>query len=229
MKKIISIGIAVAMLLTGTVFAREMQQGNAVRDRVIQQKQLQEAAYQKDIQLFSQEEIAITNSVLPNGTMTTINKAAEDLGRLLEIRYFYEDGNDDQDDENEEERAVLLTHAFYENGELWMRGRVEADQIAPVERLTTRRLDVETFKGLKVGDEFEKIMELYGEPQYIHWNRLCQDDYEEVDRWLIYFCQEPYEKRTPKKERPEITKLLVGIKGLKVTRLGYSGMWRLGL
>ena len=229
MKKIISVGIAMAMLLTGTAYAREMQKDNPVRDKVILEKQIQKPDYQKDIQLFSQEEIVITNSVLPNGTITTINKATEDLGPLLEVRYFYEDGNDDQDDEEEEEREVLLTHAFYENGELWMRGRVEPDQEAPVERMITKRLDVATAKGLKVGDEFKKIMELYGEPQYIHWNRLCQDDWEDVDRWFIYFCQEPYEKGIKKSERPEITKLLIGIKGLKVKRVGYSGMWRLGL
>lgn len=203
MKKDLVLGLTLSMMLAaGSVFA--------------------EQAYQKDIQLFSQNEIVLENSTISNGTETTINKAAEDLGALQEVRYFWEERNHKQ-------TRVLLTHAFYENGELWMQGMVEADQAAPVERMVTKRTDVATAKGLKVGDSFEKIMELYGEPQLIHWNRLCEDDCKEVDRWLVYFCQEPYEKGTPKAERPEVTKLLIGIKGKEVTRIGYSGMWRMGL
>ena len=202
MKKTIIAGIMTAMLAAGSAFA--------------------EQAYQKDIQLFDQKEIAITGSVIANGTVTTINQAAEELGALKEVRYFWEE-------RNQQKTKALLTHAFYDNGELWMRGMVQPEQAAAVERLITKRTDIATAKGLRVGDDFSKIMELYGEPQYVHWNSLCKDDCDEVDRWLIYFCQEPYEKFTPKAERPAVTKLLIGIKGTKVTRLGYSGMWRLGL
>lgn len=181
-----------------------------------------ENAYQKDIQLFDQKEINIVNSVVTNGVQTTINDVAKDLGALKEVRYFDKAHTHDKE-------KTLLTHAFYENGEIWMSGKVANDQVAPVGRMITKRLDVETAKGLKVGDSFEKIIELYGEPQYIHWNRLNKDDNKEVDRWFIYFCQEPYEKGTRKSQRPAITKLMIGIKDFQVSRIGYSGMWRKGL
>lgn len=203
MKKTLVAGLALALsLMAGSAFA--------------------EQAYQKDIQLFSQQDIVITNSVVNNGATMTINDAAKDLGALVEVRYVHK-VPDDKDSE------IIMTHAFYTQGELWMRGEVAPDQVAPVERMVTKRTDVATSKGLAVGDSFEKLIELYGEPQFIHWNRLNQDDSLEVDRWFVYQCQEPYEKGTPKAERPEVTKLLIGIKGLEVTRVGYSGMWRLGL
>ena len=202
MKKLVFAGIMAALLATSTAFA--------------------EQAYQKDIQLFSQNEIVLTNNELTKGTVTTINGAAAELGALQDVRVVYEE-------RDHKPTNALMTHAFYEQGALWMVGEVAPDQDAAVGRMITSSPEVATAKGLKIGDDFTQVMALYGEPQYIHWNKLCKDDYLEVDRWLIYFCQEPYEKGTPKAERPEITKLLIGMKGMQVVRLGYSGMWKLGL
>ena len=194
--------IVLAIMLTGSAFA--------------------EQAYQKDIQLFDQREFVLENDTLTKGKLTTIKQAVAELGELKEVRVIYEE-------KDHKPVKAWMTHAFYDKGDLWMEGQVAPDQIAPVGRLITSRTDVATAKGLQVGDDFTKIIELYGEPQYIHWNKLSKDDYLDVDRWFIYFCQEPYEKGIRKAERPEITKLLIGIKGLKVVRLGYSGMWHLGL
>ena len=181
-----------------------------------------EQAYQKDIQLFDQKEIFIADNAVTPGRVMTINDAAAELGKLQEVRYFWEE-------RNHKRTKVLLTHAFYTEGELWMEGKVAADQAAPVVRMVTKSAADATAKGLRVGDSFTKLTELYGEPQYIHWNRLNPDDEKEVDRWLVYFCQEPYAKDAPKAERPKISKLLIGIKGKVVTRIGYSDLWRMGL
>lgn len=181
-----------------------------------------EPAYQKDIQLFNQNEIVLNQGVAVNGEETTINAMAKDLGALVKVRRF-------KNQWDFSVPTIQLTHGFYENGEVWLKGNVKEDEKAPVARLVTKRTDVATAKGLKVGDSFSKIMELYGEPQYIHWNELCNDDNKEVDRWFVYFCQDQYEKGTLKENRPAVTKLLIGIKGKTVSRIGYSGVWNMGL
>lgn len=180
-----------------------------------------EPAYQADIQLFSQSETELKGLYVPAGAYTSINAAKQELGELVSIRYVNET--------RKGEERPLMTHAFYTGGELWMEGKAEPDDIKEIGRVLTWRTDVETARGLKIGDSFEKIIELYGEPKLIHWNRLSEDDCAEVDRFLIYFCQEPYEKGLKRSERPEIKKLIIGIKGKEVTRLGYSEMWHKGL
>ena len=71
MKKLVFAGIMAALLATSTAFA--------------------EQAYQKDIQLFSQNEIVLTNNELTKGTVTTINGAAAELGALQDVRVVYEE------------------------------------------------------------------------------------------------------------------------------------------
>lgn len=173
-----------------------------------------EPAKQKEIQLFDQSEIAIAG--LPeNGTPAVYGGLTEELGAMLSVRYPEDKGD-----------GIYMTHIFYENGETWQAGEVLEGMEAPVFRLVTKRADVETAKGIKVGDPVEKVLEIYGAPHWIHWNRLNRDDNKEVDRWFIYSCQIPYDTEEP--EPPE-TKLLIGIQNKTVTRIGYSGAWEMGL